>query len=127
MSMHLVHPSLSATGKKKGKKQFKSAEHAKQSRELSAQREKTLKEFNIDLSEKKKDRGLAAKPYQPATPVRRETQHVKSAAFTGAPCLKSPTPEYTGDLVIGIAQMSKSNAVPVISQQEIIDIAQMRR
>lgn len=127
MSMHLVHPSLSATGKKKGKKQFKSAEHAKQSRELSAQREKTLKEFNIDLSEKKKDRGLAAKPYQPATPVRRETQHVKSAAFTGAPCLKIAPKEYSGDLVIGIAQMSKSNAVPVISQDEILEIAKMRR
>ena len=127
MSMHLVHPSLSTTGKKKGKLKFKSAEHAKQARELAAQREKTLKEFNIDLSEKKKARGLAAKPYQPPAPVRRETPHVKSAAFTGGPCLKAPTKEYSGDLVVGISQMHKSNAVPVINQEEIIDIARMRR
>lgn len=34
---------------------------------------------------------------------------------------------YTGDAMLGIAQMSKSNAVPVFSQQEIIDIGHMRR
>ena len=32
MSMHLHHPSLSTTGKKKGKKKFASAEHARKAR-----------------------------------------------------------------------------------------------
>ena len=32
---------------------------------------------------------------------------------------------YTGDVVLGIATMHKSNAVPVISQQEAQDIARM--
>jgi hypothetical protein len=36
-------------------------------------------------------------------------------------------PKYTGTLVIGIATMHKSNAVPVIDQQQAIDIARMRR
>lgn len=35
--------------------------------------------------------------------------------------------EYTGTLVTGIATMHKSNAVPVINQQEAEDIAKMRR
>jgi len=34
---------------------------------------------------------------------------------------------YTGTLVKGIATMHKSNAVPVIDDQHIIDIARMRR
>lgn len=34
---------------------------------------------------------------------------------------------YTGTLVKGIGTMHKSNAVPIISQEEAIDIATMRR
>lgn len=40
---------------------------------------------------------------------------------------KIDRPQYTGDLVIGIATMHKSNAVPIISQEQAIDIAKMRR
>ena len=35
--------------------------------------------------------------------------------------------KYTGTLVKGIATMHKSNAVPIISQEEATDIARMRR
>lgn len=42
-------------------------------------------------------------------------------------CTKKPSPVYTGTKMIGIAQMSKSNAVPVFSNEEIINIARMRR
>ena len=34
---------------------------------------------------------------------------------------------YSGDAVIGISVLHKSNAVPVFSKEEIIDIAKMRR
>jgi hypothetical protein len=34
---------------------------------------------------------------------------------------------YTGTLVVGVSCLHKSNAVPVINQQEILDIARMRR
>tara|TARA_B100000902_G_scaffold377998_1_gene410793 strand:- start:3367 stop:3723 length:357 start_codon:yes stop_codon:yes gene_type:complete len=40
---------------------------------------------------------------------------------------KKENPMYTGTLVKGIATMHKSNAVPVISQQEAEDISKMRR
>lgn len=42
-------------------------------------------------------------------------------------CSKKETMKYTGTLVKGIATMHKSNAVPVISQEEATDIANMRR
>ena len=51
----------------------------------------------------------------------------ESASMSGKPALKKEAPKYTGDLVKGIAQTHKSNAVPVISQQEILDIRHMRR
>ena len=45
----------------------------------------------------------------------------------GTGCAKKEPMKYTGTLVKGIATMHKSNAVPVISQQEATDIANMRR
>ena len=42
-------------------------------------------------------------------------------------CTKKEPMKYTGTLVKGIATMHKSNAVPVINQQEAVDIAKMRR
>jgi hypothetical protein len=43
------------------------------------------------------------------------------------PCASKPSPIYTGTKVVGISQMAKSNAVPVFSSDEILDIARMRR
>ena len=38
-----------------------------------------------------------------------------------------PKKQYTGNKIIGIATLHKSNAVPVFSQQDAIDISKMRR
>ena len=46
-----------------------------------------------------------------------------SAGSTG----RKDSPVYTGTYVKGIAQTHKSNAVPVVDDQHIIDIARMRR
>ena len=35
--------------------------------------------------------------------------------------------KYTGTLVTGIAQMHKSNAVPIINKEQAIEVAKMRR
>jgi len=42
-------------------------------------------------------------------------------------CAAPEKKEYTGTLVKGIATMHKSNAVPVIDQEQATDIANMRR
>ena len=39
-----------------------------------------------------------------------------------------PTPKiYTGDRIVGIATMHKSNLVPIFNEQAAIEVAQMRR
>ena len=40
---------------------------------------------------------------------------------------KKETQKYTGDKVLGIATMHKSNAVPVFSDEQAVDVAKMRR
>lgn len=42
-------------------------------------------------------------------------------------CSKSADKVYTGDKMLGIGTLHKSNAVPVFSNEEAIDIAKMRR
>lgn len=38
-----------------------------------------------------------------------------------------PIPEYTGDEMIGIGQLHKSNAIPVFRNNDIKDLGKMRR
>ena len=70
------------------------------------------------------------KPMQSSTaPYRRDEGVVyKSADSAGSGVCAAPEKkEYTGTLVKGISTMHKSNAVPVIDEQEIKDHARMRR
>jgi hypothetical protein len=43
------------------------------------------------------------------------------------PAIAPPTKVYTGDAMIGIGQLHKSNAVPVFKQSDAEDISKMRR
>ncbi len=56
-------------------------------------------------------------------------QQMKDGTYSrgGGDTAKKEPMKYTGTLVKGIATMHKSNAVPVISQEEATDIANMRR
>ncbi len=56
-----------------------------------------------------------------------QTQLLPSLPFTGAPCLKKENPVYTGNKIKGIGTMHKSNAVPVFSDEQAVEIATMRR
>ena len=61
------------------------------------------------------------------TTYRDTTSQYKSLDTGVGVAAKPERKEYTGTLVTGIATMHKSNAVPVINQQEATDIANMRR
>jgi len=58
----------------------------------------------------------------------RETPYYPSlnSADTGS-ATKAPPKVYTGDKVIGIATLHKSNAVPVFNNTEAVEISSMRR
>ena len=126
--MHLEGPWLSTTGKKKGKKKWASAE-AKRKAELLEESWKDLqKRWGVEAEERKRKRGLAADTWKPKSePYRRETPHIASLPFTAGPCVKAPDKVYTGDKIKGIGTMHKSNAVPVFSDEEAIEISKMRR
>ena len=55
------------------------------------------------------------------------TEHIKSLQTTESHTSAPERKEYTGTLVKGIGTMHKSNAVPVIDEQAMKDLASMRR
>ena len=131
LSMHLEGPWLSTTGKRKGKKRFASAEHARKARELDESWKELLKRQGLELEEKKRKRAMSAESltsvYSLKIPEgRNTTAHIKSVDTGGNATLK-PVKQYTGTKIVGIATMHKSNAVPVFSNEEAVSISNMRR
>ena len=132
MSMHLEGPWLSTTGKRKGKKKFASAEHARKARELDESWKELLKRQGLELEEKKRKRAMSAENlntvYSLKIPEgRNTTAHIKSRDSGLGNATLAPAKVYTGTKVKGIATMHKSNAVPVFSDEEAVDISRMRR
>ena len=127
--MHLEGPWLSTTGKKKGKKKFASAEHARKARELDESWKELQKKWASEIDDKKRARAMSAPTLDPVVnkPFIRETPKIASLPFSGGSCTIAPPKVYTGTKVKGIATMHKSNAVPVFSDEEAVDISRMRR
>jgi len=131
MSMHLVGPYLTTTGKKKGKKKFASAEAKRKSEQLDREWKELQKKWGVEAEERKRNRALSAPSlsgnYSLKIPEgRNTTAHIKSVD-TGGTATLAPPKVYTGTKVKGIATMHKSNAVPVFSDEEAVDISRMRR
>jgi len=129
--MHLVGPYLTTTGKKKGKKKFASAEAKQKAEQLDKEWKELQKRWGVEAEEKKRKRAMAAPSlsgnYSLAIPAgRNTTAHIKSVDTGGNATLKEPK-VYTGTKVKGIATMHKSNAVPVFSDEQAVDISRMRR
>lgn len=68
-----------------------------------------------------------AKPYVAPKLFVRETENISSLNTGPGDCSKKEIPKYTGTKMIGIGQMHKSNAVPIFSQDDAIEISRMRR
>ena len=130
MTMHLAHPALSMGGKRKGKVKFRNSAEAQKARQLDADWKELQKKWEVDADDKKRKRALAAEPlqYTLSAPVGRETVRIASldTGHSGAVRTKD-IPQYTGTNIVGISTLHKSNAVPVFSREEAIDISKMRR
>ena len=129
MTMHLAHPSLSLTGKRRGKMKFKSAEQKQEYERLDREWKELLKRQGVEQEERKRKRAMTAEPltYKLTAPAGRFTTHHIPSVDTGGNATLAPAKVYTGTKVKGIATMHKSNAVPVFSDEEAIDISKMRR
>lgn len=130
--MHLEGPWLSTTGKKKTKRKFASAEHARKARELDESWKELQKRWAVEAEDKKKKRAMSAgslsESYSLKIPDgRNTTSHIKSRGDGAGNATLAPAKVYTGTKVKGIATMHKSNAVPVFSDEEAVDISRMRR
>jgi len=65
----------------------------------------------------------------PVRPVRGDTSQYRSVdsdQSKGA-CVGPPVKKYTGTLIKGISVLHKSNAVPILNKEDILEIARMRR
>jgi len=130
--MHLVGPALTTTGKKKGKQKWASAEHKRKAEEAEQQWKELQKRWAVEAEDKRKKRGLAAAPLSSSYSLkipegRNTTAHIPSRDTGGGNATLKPSKVYTGTMVKGIATMHKSNAVPVFSDEQAIDISKMRR
>lgn len=129
MTMHLAHPALSMGGKRKGKVKFRNADEARKARELDASWKELQQKWGVEAEEKKRKRALSAPSLSyklSAPPGRTTSSNIPSRVTEGgstAPVHKV----YTGDKILGIATMHKSNAVPVFSDEQAVDISRMRR
>lgn len=132
MTMHLEGPWLSTTGKKKGKVKWASAEHKRKAEEAERTWKELLKRQGIEQEERKQRRAMSAPSlsgnYSLAIPEGRNTTAHIPSRDTGGGNATLPAPKvYTGTKVLGIATMHKSNAVPVFSDEQAVDISKMRR
>lgn len=74
------------------------------------------------------DTGLTSSSGQRAINERIAANHaILSRVTSGGTVALHTSPKYTGNNVLGIATMHKSNLVPVFSTDEAIEVANMRR
>jgi hypothetical protein len=130
--MHLEGPWLSTTGKKKGKVKWASAEHKRKAEEADRTWKELLKRQGVEQQERKQRRAMSApslsSSYSLKIPEgRNTTAHIPSRDSGGGNATLPPPKVYTGTKVLGIATMHKSNAVPVFSDEQAVDISKMRR
>ena len=126
MSMHLAGPWLTTAGKKKGKQKFRNSEQAQKARDLDKSWQDILNKYAPPA--KKSKQPFKKLKYSLSVPEGRSTKHIKSVdtGHLGAVTIKKPM-QYTGDKMIGIGTMHKSNAVPIFTDDEAKQISSMRR
>jgi hypothetical protein len=107
---------------KKKKQKYASAEHKKKELEAQALQKAIYSKWGINNKSTK-----LKTEYSLSTNYRGSENKVQSVEFTGGACSKKVDKKYTGTLVVGISTMHKSNAVPIINQQQAEEIAKMRR
>jgi hypothetical protein len=90
---------------------------------------KTLAQYEAYRSGKlRRSRGKGhPKPAMEATTYRRETPKYPSGDTYDSFAAPKREMKYTGDRLLGIATMHKSNMVPVFSQESAEEISKMRR
>jgi len=142
MTMHLVGPYLTTTNYRKRKGKVTKAKMAKWEAEYKERckfnkrlglPKETFEEYlDIIHGRGKKEQKFVSMKSKADPVMERIRQHKEmypSAMGMGSAnsTAKKEPQQYTGTLIKGIATMHKSNAVPIINDQQAKDIANMRR
>ncbi len=129
MTMHLAHPALSMGGKRKGKVKFRNSAEAQKARQLDAEWRELQAKWGVDADEKKRKHAMAAPAldYKLTAPVGRSTTHHIPSRVTEGGSTAPVHKVYTGNKILGIGTMHKSNAVPIFSDEQAVEISRMRR
>lgn len=103
-------------------------------RELAAEWDLLLSRHSKPLERGAKAKGSTtgksrkgADTYTPWHGHERDTPRFASLQTPGGTTALAAPKKYTGTLIKGIATMHKSNAVPILNQEEAEDISRMRR
>lgn len=102
---------------------IRKSKQKKMPKKQAAEYEAWLAKHNVEPKSRKKT-------FEPLTgylPVTRETPKYNSVGNGVGVATKSEQKVYTGDKMIGIGTLHKSNAVPVFSTDDAKDLAIMRR
>lgn len=110
-------------GKKKGKQKFRSAAEAKRARELEKEWELLMQKYKPATIPKMK----TMRKEESSTLIRQVERPKSLGEWVTGPVSSRPNQQYTGTKIKGIGTMHKSNAVPVFSDEEAVDLASMRR
>ena len=113
----IIHPSIPKSKKRKP--------NAKQ-RALKDSWNKLLEKYDVKPTVKENSKLLVTST---------KLSDYRRTVFDGASSLdtragvatKKPVNQYTGDAMIGISVLHKSNGVPVFRQEDVVDISKMRR
>jgi hypothetical protein len=116
---------LTTTGKPKTKQKFRSAADAKRAREL--EQDWTALKTKWGVSSSKSKTVAVELPTIVKSAIRTSERGKSLNSWTVGAVSSKKTQQYTGDKMVGIGTLHKSNAVPVFSGEEAQDIARMRR
>lgn len=122
MSMMPVYFTTTSFRKRK-KQNFTNAASAKLSRENQESWKKLLLSHDV----KKVSKNIKSVQRKPVSYRGSDLPRIPSVKDTWEPCVRPADKVYTGDAIVGISTMHKSNAVPVFNKQAAIDISKMRR
>jgi hypothetical protein len=116
-------------GKRKGKVKFRNADEARKARELDASWKELQDKWGVEAEEKKRKRAMSQPTleYKLSEPVGRSTSNHIPSRVTPGGSTSSVHKVYTGNKILGIGTMHKSNAVPIFSDEQAVEISRMRR
>ncbi len=134
--MHLLPPMYSTTGKKKGKQKHRTAAQANMARRNAESWQQLLEKYDVKTvvakpNSRAKGSTKDVVPYRndwrSRIDPRRLTDSIPSVD-TGRGLAARPADKvYTGDAMIGIGQLHKSNGIPVFRAEDAVDVSKMRR